>query len=421
MNLKKSTFLLVLAICAIFLAASLIFISKVKVQNEAGKLEDVFTPQKYSEGWRPLFNGVNLDGWKGFLKPEPQEGWWVEDSMIITRGDSLVHPGDLISIQQFEDFELYLEWAICWQGNSGIFFHSLENSWAPWVMGPEYAIVDQSNLDPMDGIFQTGANYAMHAPSEDCTAPQGQFNSSRIRVKDAKVTHWLNDCKVVEYELWSDDWYHRVKNSKWRDYPQYGRPIKGAIALQGHGFETKFRRIKIKDLTDYGSPLLSILKEDWKQINGNHWIASDSDILGGGKETGLYNKMPENSLNENFTFRFEAASDFKDTLILFFFSNSETDFWSDWLPSDQKMTVNTDKRYLAVPIIFGLISKKINEFNSIVLRRKDNQILVWCNNDMIVEENSLVIPPRLGYVGFYHLGGLGKNIIIKNLYFRIMQ
>ncbi|GAF87349.1 unnamed protein product, partial [marine sediment metagenome] len=65
---------------------------------------------------------------------------------------------------------------------------------------------------------------------------------------DSHVEHWLNGEKVVEYELWDDEWTEKVKNSKWSEYPKYGLAPAGHISLQDHGSKTWFRNIKIREL-----------------------------------------------------------------------------------------------------------------------------------------------------------------------------
>jgi len=62
------------------------------------------------------------------------------------------------------------------------------------------------------------------------------------------VEHWLNDRKVVEYEMWTPEWYEIKNNSKWQDAEGYGKYKEGHIALQDHGGTTMFRNIKIRRL-----------------------------------------------------------------------------------------------------------------------------------------------------------------------------
>ena len=77
----------------------------------------------------------------------------------------------------------------------------------------------------------TGAVYDMYGPAMDATRPAGEWNETRILVDGTSVEHWLNGEKIVEYELFSDDWNERVANSKWAGEADYGRMSRGHIAL----------------------------------------------------------------------------------------------------------------------------------------------------------------------------------------------
>ncbi len=380
----------------------------------------ILTQEEYNKGWRPLFNGENLDGWKGFLMTDRPPGWFVNDSLLITRGDSIIHPVDLISEEQFEDFELSIEWAICWQGNSGIFYHSLENSWAAWAMGPEYAIVDQANLNLPDGIHSSGANYGMHAPIINLVKPQGQFNISRIKVKEAHVEHWLNGKKVVEYELWSDEWYEIMRLSKWKDYPQYGRPIKGSIGLQGHGFETKFRNIKIRDLTEVGDTLIKYIEDNrWQTVGEGKWVINEEMLAGEGSNTGIKGLFMDSILDSNFMLRFQFLPENSDSLLIYFFSEAN-------FPSLLKNNKYSDNSGIYIGengfalLLSSLDKKPVNtgQWNELVLRRKGSQVLMWLNNAMLVEEIFKMFPADLKSFGI-HLNGTEKNkIMIQKMYLK---
>lgn len=413
----------IFSILTVLLIISCTFKHPNKSNNIEGHLPDSLTglisQEEYSNGWRSLFNGINLDGWKGYLKHGPVPGWFVTDSMLITKGDSLIYPGDLITIEQYEDFILYLEWAICWQGNSGIFFHSLENSWAAWAMGPEYAIVDQSNLGPMESIYRTGANYGMHPPDEDIVNPQGAFNTSMIKVQDAKVEHWLNGQKVVEYELWTDDWYEAVAHSKWKDYPQYGRPIKGSIGLQGHGFETKFRNIKIKDITDVGKPLKSFfVGNEWQPIGNSLCEFDNEEIKLKGQGSGIQGTFSNNDLAKNFIVRFQFKSNNPEPILIYFSSNGELESKQDNIKTkDSKLIVNEDEVCL---LLTSTDVDRIHagQWNELIIRNKGDQILIWLNNNMIIEENGSIFPTNLKYIDIKIPDSLDNELSLRNMFFR---
>ena len=77
------------------------------------------------------------------------------------------------------------------------------------------------------------------------TNPVGEWNHAKLIVDGSHVEHWLNGTKLLEYELWSDDWNALVLASKFKDMPDYGLNKTGHIALQDHGDLGSFRNITI--------------------------------------------------------------------------------------------------------------------------------------------------------------------------------
>jgi hypothetical protein len=78
--------------------------------------------------------------------------------------------------------------------------------------------------------------------------PAGEWNAVRLVVNGAHVEHWLNGVKVVEYELWSQQWETKVAATKFAQWPGYGRARRGHIALQDHGDRVAYRNIRIRVL-----------------------------------------------------------------------------------------------------------------------------------------------------------------------------
>jgi hypothetical protein len=204
---------------------------------------------EWAEGWQILFDGRSLEGWRGFGREDVPDGWQVsEDGAIhFTRSDGDINTG-LITEERFDDFELRLDWKVAPLGNSGIFFRVTEDEDAIWKTGPEYQVVD--NVNHPDGQrpeSSAGSNYGLHGPDQDHARPAGEWNEARIAVHGADVEHWLNGQKVVEYDLWSEDWERRVAASPFRDVPAYGRSRTGHIALQ-EGGPVWYRNIRIRRL-----------------------------------------------------------------------------------------------------------------------------------------------------------------------------
>jgi hypothetical protein len=203
------------------------------------------TPAEQADGWQLLFDGAALKGWRGFKSAAPPSGWKAVDG-ALTRVD---RGGDLITVDQYGDFELRLEWKIARGGNSGIMFHVTEGANQTYETGPEMQVLDNGgHADGKDPVTSAGSNYALHAPIRDVTRPIGEWNEVRLLVRGPHVEHWLNGVKLLEYELWSPDWEARVQASKFKTMPGYGRARRGHIALQDHGDRVSYRNIRIKTL-----------------------------------------------------------------------------------------------------------------------------------------------------------------------------
>lgn len=183
--------------------------------------------------------------WRGYRQSELPTGWQVVEGALTRTGAG----GDIITREQYDNFELTLEWKISPGGNSGIFFHVVEDSTlgAVYLTGPEMQVLDNAgHADGKNPLTSAGSNFALHAPSRDVTRPVGEWNQVRLLVKGAHVEHWLNGVQVLSYELWSDEWKQRVQASKFRDMPRYGLARSGHIALQDHGDWVAFRNIRIR-------------------------------------------------------------------------------------------------------------------------------------------------------------------------------
>jgi len=226
--------------------------------------DNVLTDAEKADGWQLLFDGKSLDQWRGFRADTVPPGWTIDgDTLMFKADDGKEGFGDLTTKEQFADFDLKLQWKISPCGNSGVLFRVTEDSDQEWHSGPEVQIVDategcwsdykapEGQKAPGSDLKTTqlsGANYDLHAPSVRAEKPVGEWNDMRILVNGPHVEQWLNGQKVVEYELWSDQWKDMVSKSKFVDYPKYGMNKIGYIVLQDHGKNVWFKNIKIKVL-----------------------------------------------------------------------------------------------------------------------------------------------------------------------------
>ena len=223
------------------------------------------TDAERSAGWRLLFDGRTLAGWRGLgYDTVPTAHWVVVDGTIkkIANGNVArqadgqpLHGGDLMSVDSFADFELSFEWKVTPGANSGVKYNvseALSMSQAPnhAALGFEYQVLDDERHE--DGKLpshQAGALYDLVAPNQlRRVHPVGAWNSAKILLRGNHGEHWLNGIKIVEYDLGTVRMDSLLAKSKYRAIPGFATRRRGHIVLQDHGDEVYFRNIKVRPL-----------------------------------------------------------------------------------------------------------------------------------------------------------------------------
>jgi hypothetical protein len=219
-------------------AAMIVVMALISPSNSVGREQSA-----RNDGWRSLLDGKTTAGWRGYRQKTMPDGWTVLDGALTRAGKG----GDIITVDQFADFELTLEYNVAPGANSGVFFRVTEDDPVIWHDAPEIQVIDNARQD-LKPAQTAGANYEIHAPARDVAKPAGEWNTMRILVKGDHVEQWLNGVKVVAYELGSDDWKRRVQASKFKEFPRYGQARRGHIGLQDHGDKVAYRNIRIREL-----------------------------------------------------------------------------------------------------------------------------------------------------------------------------
>lgn len=204
------------------------------------------TESERRDGWRLLFDGATLSGWREYRSQQQPRRWFVRDGVLMKTEPV----EDIISTDQFGDFELVFEWRISSGGNAGVFYRATEEYEKVYWSGTEYQLLDDAaHGDGRNRLTAAGANYGLYPAPAGAVKPAGQWNLTRILVRGDHAEHWLNGVKLLEFRFGSPDWEARVKAAKFGEFPNYGRAKRGHIAFQGdHEGTLELRNVRIKEL-----------------------------------------------------------------------------------------------------------------------------------------------------------------------------
>jgi len=240
-----------------FLVFTFFACKRVPNERKESKEKEVVVENNESK-WISLFDGKTFDGWHIYnSKGELDDEWSIEDGVMFFNPKKGRTAGgkNMVTDKDFTSFKLSLEWKISKRGNSGVFWGVKEDAKyrEAYETGPEIQVLDNLNQpDENIGIKKhgTGALYDMVAPSKDATKPVGEWNKFVIYVnhKTNEGAVWLNDEKIVEFQVNGKSWDEMVVKSKFKDWDGFGKFTTGKIGLQDHGNKVWYRNIKIQEL-----------------------------------------------------------------------------------------------------------------------------------------------------------------------------
>jgi hypothetical protein len=203
------------------------------------------------KGWTQLFNGKDLTGWRNFKKETISKGWKVMDGALCRVDQSA---GDIVTLDQFDNFILELDYKVPEHANSGIMYRVSEDKATPWMTGIEFQILD--NTDAKGDAQKSGWAYGLYKPAPDpktgkpldATKPVGEWNHIKLVCDGPHVEHWMNGVKYCAFDIGSDDWKQHLAKSKFAKMKGFALNTKGHIALQGDHGDVCFTNIKIRAL-----------------------------------------------------------------------------------------------------------------------------------------------------------------------------
>ncbi|MFN5577045.1 MAG: DUF1080 domain-containing protein [Bacteroidota bacterium] len=238
----------------VFLTFSSIHFAVAQSNNANDAMLNKLTPAEIKKGWKLLFDGSTLTGWKTYNRTDMATSWGVKDGAIFLdakKGRSDVAKGDLVTLEDYDDFEFSVEWKISDCGNSGIMYRIVEDPKykQPYLTGPEMQVLDNKcHPDAKIITHRSGDFYDVMASKTENVKPAGEWNSVRIIMKGYKLEQWQNGVRQIKLTLGSDEINAIVEKSKWKNQKDWGKALIGKIGLQDHGDAVWFRNIKIRSL-----------------------------------------------------------------------------------------------------------------------------------------------------------------------------
>lgn len=231
--------------------------NKQNATDTTAQTQPAATTATADTGWVSLFDGTTLNGWHTYGKPGPGAAWNVDSNAIhlnssAKKGYQTQGGGDLVTNDEFENFDLKLDWMISKGGNSGIIFYVNEDTTKykeTWNTGLEMQVLDNNGHD--DGKIpkhRAGNLYDLIASSPENIKGPGEWNHVEIISNKGNLEFYTNGVKVLSTTLWDDNWKKLIAGSKFKDMPNWGTFTKGHIALQDHGFDVWYKNIMIKKL-----------------------------------------------------------------------------------------------------------------------------------------------------------------------------
>lgn len=220
------------------------------------KVEDAapnaLTAQEQAEGWKLLFNGRDLTGWRTYDGGSPTSSWTVRDgTLMLTASSGKMSGADLVTVDSYGAFELTLDWKVERGGNSGVMYLAQKAAQTKYIYetGLEMQILDDAgHSDGKIPSHRAGALYDITVPPRGVARPAGSWNHARLRVEAGHIRQWLNGTLTADVPFGNKAWRARVAASKFADMPLFGTFPIGMIGLQDHGEPVAFRNVKLRVL-----------------------------------------------------------------------------------------------------------------------------------------------------------------------------
>ena len=197
-----------------------------------------------------LFDGNGLGKWRGYKRQDVPAAWQARgDTLVFIPVERKADRGDLLSRDQFDDFELEYEWRVVPGANSGVMWRVSEDQDFPWQSGAEQQVLDdERHVDGKIPTHRAGALYDLVVPPAGVARAVGEFNQARIVARGPRVQLFLNGRQTADVDFASDSGRALVARSKFKDMPRFAKNARGHIVLQDHDDTVYFRNVRVRAL-----------------------------------------------------------------------------------------------------------------------------------------------------------------------------
>ncbi|MCH7473243.1 MAG: DUF1080 domain-containing protein [Gemmatimonadetes bacterium] len=407
--------------------SALLVISGCAVQT-AERPINTLSAAEVEQGWQLLFDGESTDGWRGYNRDGfPNDAWEVRDGNLVTLAQEDGGSGvDLVTEEQFENFELSIEFKLTAVGNSGILYRVVEREGeAIWYNAPEYQVLDDSAHLAMGTMDMhkhlTGDNYDIHASSVRASNPIGEWNHARIIVNGQHVEHWLNGVMTVEYEIESPEWEALVSESKFADYPNYGRTKQGRIGLQGYGRLVFYRNIKIRRIPQ---PLFNSRNLDGWRIHGTErWYVENGELVCASGPDAEYGYLATEKIYKDFDLTLEFKQEADGNSGVFFRSSLEGTRITGWQAEVAPpggftggIYESYGRGWLIQPEEEKDRALRMGEWNTMRVRAVGDHVTTWLNGVQMIDLVDEKIGEADGVIALQIHSGGGIRVRWRNLF-----
>lgn len=416
----------------LFLCIILLFISS------CSGSENQLSSQEKQDGWKLLFDGKSTEQWKGYNRDKfPTKGWYIDEEGNLcvskTGGDEDGFGGDIITKEQYENFDLKVDFMVSDTGNSGILYRVQEiKDMAIWQNAHEYQILDDSTyikMGTMDmNTHLTGDNYDLLPSIGRYAKPVGAWNTARILLKGNHIQHYLNDHLCNELTIGSAIWDTLVSRSKFKDYPNFGRYASGHIGLQDHGHLIKFKNLKIKPLPSSFTSLFNGENLDgWTIYGTEKWYVDNGLLVCESGPDKQYGYLATDKSYKNFDLTLEFKQEANGNSGVFFRSSVEGTKISGWQVEVAPPGLHTGGIYesygrgwLIQPDSTLDQSLMMGDWNKMRIYVNRNHVITWLNGTQMVNFQDEKIGEANGSIALQIHDGGGikvkwRNIKVKEL------